>query len=83
MLAVAVSPVLAADDQACWGQATAAFAATGEMGEHASGEETPRLGLGNLADVLYENGTIDAPTLQALGAWLVSLDPELVIDECM
>lgn len=39
---------------ACWGQASAVFAQTGEMGQHASQEPTPRLGLRNLARALYE-----------------------------
>ena len=83
MLAVAVSPVLAADDNACWGQATAAFAATGVMGEHASQEETPREGLRNLARQLYADGVLTDDTLQALGEFLVSIDPELNVEECM
>jgi hypothetical protein len=68
---------------ACWGQASAAFAQMGKMGEHASQEETPRYGLANLASILYDEGVIDAPTLQALGAFLVSVDPDLTVDACM
>lgn len=33
------------NDRACWGQATKVFAQTGEIGEHASAQPTPRLGL--------------------------------------
>ena len=62
-----------ADDQACWGQATQVFARTGGMGIHASNQSNPRLGLHNLAVLLYDAGLIDAPTLQALGAF-VSVD---------
>lgn len=68
---------------ACWGQASAAFAQMGKMGEHASQQETPRYGLGNLASMLYIDGVIDAPTLQALGAYLVSVDPNLTVEACM
>jgi hypothetical protein len=57
----------APNDHACWGQATAVFAATGELGQHASSEPTPRLGLANLARALYAQGTIPAPMVQALG----------------
>ncbi len=59
-----------ANDQACWGQATRVFAQTGAMGYHASNQDEPRLGLRNLAVVLFDAGLIDAPTLQALGAFV-------------
>ena len=62
-----------AASDACWGQATQVFARTGAMGQHASNQTNPRLGLRNLAVLLYEQGVIDAPTLQALGAF-VSVD---------
>jgi hypothetical protein len=55
---------------ACWGQATALFAQMGLMGEHASSFDTPRLGLRNLARALYEQGVIEADTMQALGAFV-------------
>ena len=84
LFAVILTPVpAAAYTNACWGQATAAFAQMGEMGEHASQQATPRAGLANLAQLLYDDGVLDAPTLQALGAYLVSIDPELTIDACM
>jgi hypothetical protein len=73
----------AAYSQECWGQATAAFARMGEMGQHASEQPTPRDGLANLAGYLYDDGTIDAPTLQSLAAYLVSIDPDLSVDACM
>jgi hypothetical protein len=57
-------------EDACWGQASAIFAQTGEMGKHASEEPTPRLGLGNLARALYEAGVIPDDSLQALGAFV-------------
>ena len=72
----------APSDQACWGQATAVFAATGQLGQHASSEPTPRLGLANLAQALFDQGVIPAPTLQALGAF-VSAQLGLSIEACM
>jgi hypothetical protein len=72
----------AADDDACWGQATAVFAKMGKMGEHASQEGTPRAGLRNLARALYERGDIPDDTMQALGAF-VAAALGLSIDACM
>jgi len=85
LFALFLAPVpVHAYTQACWGQATAAFAQMGKMGPHASQEATPRDGLANLANYLYyEAGVLDAPTLQALGAYLVSIDPDLTIEACM
>lgn len=92
MLAVALVLLLAAlalpafgetdNYDACWGQATAVFAQMGEMGDHASQQPTPRLGLGNLAQALFDDGVIEDNTLQALAAWLVSIDPDLTVDAC-
>ncbi|NIP78856.1 MAG: hypothetical protein GWM90_06510 [Gemmatimonadetes bacterium] len=73
---------LAASEDACWGQATKVFARLGEMGEHASQQPTPRVGLANLARALYEAGVIDEPTMQALGAF-VAAELGLDIDACM
>ena len=70
------------NDQACWGQATKVFAATGQLGQHASSEPTPREGLANLARALFDQGVIPAPTMQALGAF-VSAQLGLSIDACM
>jgi hypothetical protein len=89
LMAVALVPVLAAnpayagtgEDDACWGQATAVFAATGEMGQHASEQPTPRLGLRNLAQALYEDNVISEASLQALGAF-VAAELGLSIDAC-
>ena len=67
---------------ACWGQATAVFAQTGVMGEHASQQPTPRLGLRNLAHALYDAGAIPEDSLQALGAFVAS-ELGLSIDACM
>ena len=81
-----VTPLIASaatpNGQACWGQATKVFAATGELGQHASSQPTPRLGLANLAQALFDQGVIPAPTLQALGAF-VAAQLGLSIDACM
>ena len=69
-------------NQACWGQATAVFAATGQLGQHASSEPTPREGLANLARALFDQGVIPAPTMQALGAFVAG-QLNLSIDACM
>jgi hypothetical protein len=79
---VSAAPALAYTD-ACWGQASAALAQMREMGPHASQQEEPRDGLANLAKYLYDDGVLDAPTLQALGAYLVSIDPDLTVESCM
>jgi hypothetical protein len=70
------------NSNACWGQATRVFAATGELGQHASSEPTPRLGLANLARGLFSEGVIPAPTMQALGAF-VTAQLGLSIDACV
>jgi hypothetical protein len=62
----------AASDNACWGQATKVFVQMADMGEHASQQPTPRLGLRNLARALFEQGVIEDDTLQALGAFVVA-----------
>lgn len=86
MLLVALTPVgaLAAtdEDNACWGQASAVFAQTGVMGEHASEQPTPRLGLHNLAVTLYEAGVLPDDSLQSLGAFVADA-LGLSIDACM
>ena len=70
------------NDNACWGQATAVFAQTGVMGEHASQEATPRLGLRNLARALADAGIIPDDSMQSLGVF-VSDALGLSIDACM
>lgn len=77
-----VEAAFAASPNACWGQATKVFAGTGVMGEHASRQPTPRLGLGNLARALYDGGIIPEPTMQALGAFVADA-LGLSIDACM
>jgi hypothetical protein len=69
------------NENACWGQASAVFAQMGEMGEHASSFDTPRLGLRNLARDLYARGIIPDDTMQALGAF-VATELKLSIDAC-
>jgi hypothetical protein len=83
LLGVGLLPAQASaqSDQACWGQASAVFAQMGAMGEHSSRFENPRLGLKNLAEALYDAGVIDAPTMQALGAY-VAAELGLSIDAC-
>jgi hypothetical protein len=66
---------------ACWGQATQVFARTGVMGEHASEQATPRLGLRNLARALYEEGIIADDSMAALGAFVADA-LGLSIDAC-
>lgn len=70
------------DGSACWGQATRIFAAMGEMGEHASQEPTPRLGLRNLARALYESGAIPDDSMKSLGQFVAD-ELGLSIDACM
>lgn len=76
------APQFEVSPSACWGQATKVFAMSGEMGEHASQEPTPRLGLANLARALYLAGEIPEPTMQALGAFVADA-LGLSIDACM
>jgi len=71
-----------ADGNACWGQATRVFAQMGAMGEHASQQPTPRLGLRNLARLLFEAGIIADDTMQALGQF-VAAELGLSIEACM
>ncbi len=84
--AVVVSSSLEAraarSDQACWGEATEALARLGQMGYHASHQDTPRLGLANVARLLYEAGVLADDSLQALGAFLSSAFG-LSIESCL
>lgn len=59
----------------CWGVVSAQLAhVEGGLGDHTSSQSNPRLGLGNVADLFYEQGLISEPTLSALGSFLASLD---------
>jgi hypothetical protein len=69
-------------DASCWGQATKVFAQMGEMGEHASAQETPRLGLRNLARALHDAGVLPDDSLQSLGAF-VAAELGFSIEACM
>jgi hypothetical protein len=81
MTVFSVTSVMAESDNACWGQATRVFAQTGEMGQHASQQANPRLGLRNLARALYEAGAIPDDSMQALGAFVAN-ELELSIEAC-
>lgn len=84
VLVLSTATVAAGTDtpKACWGQATAVFAQTGIMGEHASQQPTPRLGLRNLARALAEQGVIPDDSMQALGEFVVA-DLGLDVSACM
>ncbi len=59
----------------CWGVVSSQLAhVEGGIGDHASSQPTPRLGLGNVARLFYDQGLIAAPTVSALGSFLASLD---------
>lgn len=81
LVAVLVPGQAEASDPSCWGQATAVFAQTGIMGEHASQEPTPRLGLANLARALEAAGIIPDSTMEALGVFVAGA-LGLSIDAC-
>lgn len=72
----------AKNGNACWGQATRVFAQTGVMGEHASQQPTPRLGLRNLARALADAGVIPDDSMRSLGQF-VAADLGLSIEACM
>ena len=71
----------APSSDACWGQASAVFAQTGVMGEHASQQPTPRLGLRNLARALEGTGVIADDSMAALGLFVVA-ELGLDVDAC-
>ena len=71
----------APNGKACWGQATKVFAQTGTMGEHASSQENPRLGLRNLARALYGAGVIPDDSMQSLGVFVAD-ELGLSIEAC-
>ena len=53
------------DNASCWGQVSADFARSspGALGEHSSSFETPRLGIGNVANLFtdtHQPGTLGA-----------------------
>jgi hypothetical protein len=85
LASLALLPVTVTADasvqQACWGQATKVFAATGEMGPHSAGQATPRVGLRNLARTLADAGIIPDDSMASLGVF-VSDELGLTIDAC-
>lgn len=83
VFAGSAAPAAARSSQpaSCWGQASAVFAQMGEMGEHSSSFDTPRLGLRNLARALYDQGVLENDTMQALGAF-VAYELGLTIEAC-
>lgn len=87
MSCVAAMPIVGtaipeSPQQTCRGQASKVFAQTGAMGEHASQQPSPRLGLRNPARALYEAGVIPDDSMYSLGVF-VSYELELSIDACM
>src|ERR1041384_1488742 len=70
LVAVTVVPVFAASGpSSCWGAVAAQRASTfHDVGEHASSQSTPRLGLGNVARLLGFN------SVGELGQFLASVD---------
>lgn len=81
MAMFSASSASAQTGKSCWGQATKVFAQTGTMGEHASQQPTPRVGLRNLARALHDAGVIDDDTMQALGAFVAG-ELGLSIEAC-
>jgi hypothetical protein len=59
----------------CWGVVTSQRAVSvGDIGEHASAQETPRAGLGNVARALFDLGISSGPHVSDLGSALATLD---------
>jgi opacity protein-like surface antigen len=77
LAALAAGPVAAAApaNPSCWGVVSAQRAtSTGDIGEHASAQSTPRLGLGNTARLLHDLGLTGGPHVSDLGSTLAELD---------
>ena len=66
LVSISVAAVSPSNSHACFGQASAVFAQMGEMGDHASGFPTPRLGLRNLAR-LFDAGVLPDDSMTAGG----------------
>jgi hypothetical protein len=83
LMALAFTSIVSAapSSKSCWGQATKVFAQTGDMGEHASQQSNPRLGLRNLARSLADDGIIPDDSMQSLGAF-VAAELGLSIEAC-
>lgn len=88
LLVFATVQAATSQEDACWGQASAAFAATGVMGEHSSDPDGdgvlggPRVGLRNLARSLAAAGIIADDSIASLGAFVAAAEG-LSIDACI
>lgn len=80
--AVAEAELASAANAACWGQASAVFGQMGIMGQHASEQDEPRMGLRNLARQLADLGIIPDDSLASLGAYL-NAELGLGVEACM
>ena len=59
----------------CWGVVTSQRATTvGDIGEHASSQDEPRLGLGNVARLFVELGFLIEGHVSDLGTFLAEID---------
>jgi hypothetical protein len=59
----------------CWGVVTSQRAVSeGDIGAHSSSQDSPRLGLGNVARLLYDLGLTSGPHVCDLGSGLATLD---------
>ena len=71
------TPALAAKpaNPNCWGVVTSQRATTlGDIGEHASSQDVPRLGLGNVARLFVELGLLIEGHVSDLGTFLAEID---------
>ena len=85
MLGALVVPMSAdgGTDKACFGLVAAAYGQLGLQGEHASSfAPDPRIGLANLAQLLFDMGVLDEPTMWALGEYLNEAE-NLNIEACL
>jgi hypothetical protein len=77
MAAMSIAPVAAAApaNPNCWGVVTAQRATTlHDIGEHSSAQSEPRLGLGNVARLLFDLAVTAGPHVSDLGSGLATLD---------
>jgi hypothetical protein len=77
LVAAATSAVLAAKpaNPSCWGVVTSQRAvAVGDLGEHSSTQDTPRMGLGNFARFLHDLGLTAGPHISDTGTVAAGLD---------
>jgi len=60
----------------CWGVVTSQLAqsSTGAVGDHSSSEGTPRIGLANVAWLLFDAGVIASPHVSDLAIFLATID---------